>query len=146
MKKKQEDFQRSTIGVLSGSLHHFYLLDEYSSLARIKPYELLESGVLDLVFGRIDSLFADEAFFEARIKNTSLSNIDKPGQLVAIKVGQPELSPTAMRLVVRKNDTELLAVLNNNILHSPPACTDLLEKTESSAAFDSKAEKKQVLK
>lgn len=132
-KKEKADFQRSTIGVLEASLHHFYLLDEYNHLARVRSYDLLESGVLDLFFGRIDSLFADEAFYEARIRSTSLGGTDQPKQLVAVKVGQPELSPTSMRLAFRQNDTELLASLDKNISNSPPLCVDLVKKAEEDA-------------
>lgn len=132
-KTEKADFQRSTIGVLEASLHHFYLLDEYNHLARVKSYDLLESGVLDLFFGRIDSLFTDEAFYEARIRGTSLGDTDQTGQLVPVKVGQPELSPTAMRLVFRQNDAELLAVFDKNIPTSPPLCVDLVKKTEEDA-------------
>lgn len=146
VKTEKEDFQRSTIGVLKGSLHHFYLLDEYSSLARLKSYELLESGVVDLVFGRIDALFADEAFFNVRIQSTSLGGEDKANRFVAVKVGQSELSPTAMRLAVRDNDAELLAVLDKNIPDNPPLCVDLIEKTENIDELNSDTTKRETLK
>ncbi|OQX03151.1 MAG: hypothetical protein BWK73_40495 [Thiothrix lacustris] len=71
-RSKPEDFRGTTLGVAEGSIFHIYLLDEYSNQARLKTYPFMDNAVFDLVFGRLDALFAEEALIQARIMDTPL--------------------------------------------------------------------------
>ncbi|MEB4591305.1 transporter substrate-binding domain-containing protein [Candidatus Thiothrix sp. Deng01] len=133
-RSKQEDFAHTTIGVQESSLLYLYLLDDYSSIARLKPYPLLESGVFDLVYGRIDAIFTDAAYFRARVENTPFGHADADLRLVETPADGVELPPTTMRLAVREQDTELLSQLEKAIPADPPACADLLDKPPPSPA------------
>lgn len=128
-RQKPEDFKKTTIGVLEGSLLHFYLLDEYSSFSRLRPYTLLENGVFDLVSGRIDALFADDAFFKEQVLKTSLGQEGSKHQLVAFDLSAPKLPTTSMRIAIRERDSELLGKLGKALLQQTkgptPECADL---------------------
>ncbi|EIJ36881.1 substrate-binding periplasmic protein [Thiothrix nivea] len=132
-RKKAEDFKGTTIGVGHGSLLHLYLLDEYSSLARIHPYLTLESGVFDLVSGRIDALFTDEAFFQARVAKTALASQTNPARLMSSAVGKPDFPATSMTLAVRERDQALLSSLEKAIKASGKiaSCSSLLDKQQT---------------
>jgi ABC-type amino acid transport substrate-binding protein len=125
-----EDFKGTMIGVREGSLLHLHILDEYGSVARMKPYALLEAGVFDLVSGRTDVLFADDAFFKQRVLNTALGITHAPSKLVSYSVADLTLPETSMRLAVREQDTALLATLEKALQTTapPPDCADLPNK------------------
>lgn len=74
--KSIDDFQATTIGVRKGSTFHFHLLHEYSHLAKIKAYTLIENAIFDIAFDRLDSILIEQAFYESRIKKTPLGNKD----------------------------------------------------------------------
>lgn len=134
-----EDFRQSTLGVLGGSLLHLYLLDEYSSYARLKPYLILESGILDLLSGRIDGLFADRAFFNARIDATSLVQDNSPEQLNAFAVSNVELEGTTMALAIHVENTDLIKRLAKAIGDKqPPNCTELVAELGHQSRGDAK--------
>ncbi len=125
---KPEDFKGTTIGVREGSLLHLYLLDEFSSHARIKPYPLLESGIFDLVTGRIDTLSTDQAFFSERLQKTPLG---KEYAATPLDMTQPDgeaLPATSMRFALREQDTELYETLTKAIQTNgqPSYCVDIL--------------------
>lgn len=123
-----DDFKNTTIGVRAGSLLHLYLLDQYSSVARIRTYQLSEEGIFDLTSKRINALFVDDAFFNQQVKNTVLGTTDSAAQLVSYPVTDVELPPTNMRLALRGNDTTLLNTFNKILQDkSPPNCADLLK-------------------
>ncbi len=128
-KKVPDDFKNTTIGVLEGSLLHFYLLDHYSSLARLKAYPVLESGVFDLISGRIDALYADEAFFQQRVATTSLVRDITPPLLIAEQDEQAVLAPISMALALRENDNELFSTIEKALSdkNQPPDCASLLQ-------------------
>ena len=107
--KSPEDLEKTTIGVLVDSLFHLYLLDNYYSSASIRPYNLLESGLFDLVSGRIDSLFAEQTFFKERVAKTSLTKVFN---VQAKVIGDVAFNQPSMSLVLRKNSPDLLAALN----------------------------------
>lgn len=138
IKTKIEEFKGSIIGVKKGSLSHLYLLENYNSLAQLKPYEQLENAVFDLYSNRIQSLFADNAFFMERVANTSLVNESNPDQLVAQKIGEPKISGKTMALAFRKGDKEALTSLFllkiKELQSSPnfPLCDSLSYMTSSS--------------
>ncbi len=129
---KREDFKQTTIGVLEGSLLHFYLLDEYSSHARLKPYPLLESGVFDLFSGKIDALFADQAFFNERVLKTALGRENSALTLIALRANEIELPATSMALVLKERDTELYTILVKAIQveETLSDCATLLETND----------------
>lgn len=109
-RSKPEDFRGTTLGVLEGSIFHIYLLDEYSSQARLKAYPFIDNAVFDLVFGRLDALFAEEALIKARITDTSLEGYL---HFKVIEADPKTLPTTAMVLALREQDTDLLKDMNN---------------------------------
>jgi polar amino acid transport system substrate-binding protein len=109
-RSKPEDFRGTTLGVQEGSIFHIYLLDEYSSQARLKAYPFVDNAVFDLVFGRIDALFAEEALIKARITDTSLEGYL---HFQVIEADPKTLATTAMVLALREQDTDLLKEMNN---------------------------------
>lgn len=131
-----EDFKGTMIGVREGSLLHLHILDEYGSVARMKSYALLEAGVFDLISGRTDVLFADDAFFKQRVLNTALGSTNAPSKLVSHSLADLELPATSMRLAVREQDTALLAKLENALQTTapPPNCADLPNKPHPPAS------------
>lgn len=133
-RKEIADFRSTTIGVREGSLLHLYLLDEYSSVARLRPYSLLENGVFDLYTGRIDALFMDEAFYHDRVLATILNSQSGGARLIKLPVTSPELPAISMRLAVRNRDTDLLQTLEkaikDNNKGAVPECTSLIASTE----------------
>lgn len=133
LREQQEDFRGTTIGVGYGSLLHLYLLDEYSSLSRLRPYYTLENGVFDLVSGRIDALFAEQAFFRARVAPTALTNPDNPARLAIRKIGAPEFPATSMTLAVQERNQELLKAFTEAIQADgkTPACACLPDKEQA---------------
>ena len=110
VRSKPEDFRGTSIGVLEGSIFHIYLLDEYSSQARLKAYPFADSAVFDLVFGRLDALFAEEAMIKARITDTSLEGYL---HFKVIEADPKTLPATAMVLALREQDTDLFKDINN---------------------------------
>lgn len=108
-RSKPEDFRGTTLGVAEGSIFHIYLLDEYSNQARLKTYPFMDNAIFDLVFGRLDALFAEEALIHARIMDTPL---DGYLQFRTTAADEQTLPPTAMRLAVRDLDNDLLKALD----------------------------------
>ncbi len=137
-----EDFRGNTLGALEGSLLHLHLLEEYDSNNRLKPYLVLESGIVDLLSQRVDALLTDRAFFQARVTDVKL---DKEG-LTAFKVEKAEISPL-MTLAVHRNNGELLDKLEKAIATSgeTPSCTTTLaalgEKISKGQKLQTKQEK-----
>ena len=113
-----EDFTGSIIGVQKASSLHIYLLDNYNSLAHLKPYIQLESGVFDLVSGRIDVLFSDEAFFKQRILSTSLGNKNNPEQLILLDMDAIKIPEPTMTLAFRENDKKYIKLLKDKLSQS----------------------------
>lgn len=105
VRSKPEDFRGSTLAVQEGSIFHIYLLDEYSGQTRLKPYPFMDNAVFDLVFGRLDALFADEAFIQSRITGTTLQGYV---QFTTTRADTTEFpTTTAMTLAVREQDNNL---------------------------------------
>lgn len=129
-----QDFAGATIGVDNGSSLHLYLLDKYKD-SHLRPYFTLENGIFDLVSKRIDALFTDKAFFQVRVAMTVLGNETHPDRLLIRETGKHELSATAMRLVMREQDTELLAMFEQAIQAegNTQPCSDLLAQQNSKA-------------
>lgn len=153
-KKTSTDFKNTTIGVLEGSSLHFYLLDHYSRFARLRAYPVLENGVFDLVSGRIDALYADNAFFQYRVASTSLARDMTPPTLVAHPIEdakqekpekseereklekQPSLASISMAFILRENDDELFTLLEKALAaqKQPPDCASLLSANKQKQA------------
>lgn len=123
-----KDLKNTTIGVTKDSLFHLYALDNYYSFASIRPYETLESGIFDIYSGRIDILFAEETFYEARISKTPLAHRHNRFWLKKLQSDAVNLPGTLMTLAIRNDDNALLDKMNSAInskgIDSP--CTDLL--------------------
>ena len=114
--KERQYFEGKKLGVLSGSMMHLNLMDNYSEFASIHPYQLLESGAFDLVFGRIDSLYTTEAFYEDKIKGQNLVSPFYPQKkFEAITLKTPEDFPTSMRLALPGTETTLLTKFDEAI-------------------------------
>ena len=114
-RNKPEDFQRTILGVHQGSLLHFYLLDHYSSFAQLRPYETLESGIFDLIVGRIDALVADHAFYQSRVVATGLGAAHRNPSLVATPIMMEDFSGVSMTLAISKSDENLFNHLKQSI-------------------------------
>ena len=100
-RSKPEDFKDAIIGVQEGSVFHKYLMETYSGFAQLKPYPLLESAIMDLVFDRVDAVLGDAATLNARVFNTQL---DEYAGIVAIGIDIPNLPNTIMTLALRERD------------------------------------------
>lgn len=122
------DFRGMTIAVQEGSIYHIYLLDEYSSVARIKAYPFMSNAVFDLVMGRVDALFADEALLRTQILDTALNGYVAFSQS-AITI--PDRPKTLMALALREQDTDLFKTVDSAIaaLQATPFCVQLLPST-----------------
>ena len=114
------------IGVQENSLLHLYLLDEYIGDARLRTYSLLENGLFDFSFGRIDALFAGKAFFdihESRIRRGA-------PVLTVNELSEATLEAGAMSVAVNVHDPELFNEFELAIqdFHggNPPDCADLV--------------------
>ncbi len=125
---KPEDFQGVSLAVQEGSIFHIYALDTYSSQARLKPYPFMDNAVFDLVSGRLDVLFADAAFIQSRITNTSLQGYIK----FTTTPLDAQLSITAMTIAVRDQDSDLLDTLNTALttVGKEQTCAQWLEQLE----------------
>jgi len=113
--EKLQDIEGTTLGVKNNTSLHLYLTESYEKSAKVRPYPTLESGVFDLVSGRIDALFADKAFFKARVAHTSLTNKISPERLIAREISSDAIPKTNMAFVVREQDKELLSTLEKAI-------------------------------
>lgn len=113
VRTKMKEFEKTTIGVQKGSLLHIYLLENYNSLAQLKPYVQLENGIFDLVTGRIDALFSDKSFFIGRVLSTTFGSKGNKNELVAVKVGEPDFPKTSMSLALRHNDKIRIKKIKN---------------------------------
>lgn len=129
--KTIDEIKNVTIGVHLDSSYHLYLLDEYYSHSRIKPYSLIESGVFDLANDRIDALLAEQSFFEAQVATTTLVSKKKSYYLDTIELGEIDIPFETMSLALRANDSALHADLSKLIeAHGPTeSCVDLVRKT-----------------
>jgi len=129
VRTKTKEFEKTTIGVQKGSLLHIYLLENYNSLAQLKPYIQLENGIFDLVTGRIDALFSDKSFFIGRVLNTTFSNKGSENELVAVKVGEPDFPKTSMSLALRYNDKIRIEKIKNALskMGNTPLCSNLFK-------------------
>jgi ABC-type amino acid transport substrate-binding protein len=123
-----EAFIRSAvIGVQQDSLLHLYLLDEYAGNARLRAYPLLENGLFDLAFGRIDALFVDKAFLHAHIaqieKNIPMLNV--------VTLDKSALAAGAMSVAIGQHNKALFNEFEQTVqnLHggNPPGCADMLD-------------------
>ena len=103
-RSKPEDFKDTIIGVQEGSVFHKYLADSYSGVAQLKPYPLLESAIMDLVFDRVDAVLGDAATLNARVFDTQL---DEYAGIVATGLEVPDFPNTTMTLALRERDVSL---------------------------------------
>lgn len=142
-RNKPEDFQGITIGIRDGSIMHLRLLEDYGSMAQIRPYPLLEAGILDLASGRINVLFGEAAFFQDRVTKTSLGDSNNPDYLRAFPLENLELPATSMTLAIRENDTTGFSDINKLLKNRPlPTCTELLGKQKNQPSHAPQAAKK----
>lgn len=107
-RNRPEDFNNLTIGVQEGSVLHKYLQDNYSKHAHIRAYPQVEAAVLDLTFDRIDAVFANKAFLNARVMQTALGEY---ANLTMTDLPNIQLAATTMVLAVRERDKELIKQL-----------------------------------
>ncbi len=130
-RKRRRDFAKTTIGVLEASLFHLYLLDEYSSFARIKSYPLLEGAVFDLKAGRIDAIFTDLAFFNERILNNPLGRGNQASTMITLSVETPGFPDTGMTLAINEQQLELFSVVEKELQNqgSVTVCSDPSESS-----------------
>lgn len=126
--QNKEGFSGKTIGVMEGTLTHLYLLDEYSSNARLKPYFLLENGVFDLVMNRIDTLAVNLSFFKQRVQNTHVGQNIAVKQMLSRFKEDSEYPDTSMTLALRASDTELYQKISKAQANRgrPTYCSNLL--------------------
>lgn len=129
--KSIDEIRNATIGVHVDSSFHLYLLDEYYSHSRIKPYSLIESGVFDLVSNRIDALLTEQSFFESRVAVTTLVSKKKKTHLEMIVAEEIKLPFKTMSLALRAKDIELHETLTKaiNALGPTKSCVDLVRQS-----------------
>lgn len=109
-----------TIGVKKGSFLHLALLENFYNFVTIRPYELLESGIFDLYFNRIDMLLTEETYYEEKISNSFKSNKNHSEMFTKFEVA--ELSaPDMLRLVT--------TITNNDLYEKIEAAIQKMEKT-----------------
>lgn len=116
----------AVIGVQQDSLLHLYLLDEYAGNARLRTYSLLENGLFDLAFGRVDALFADQAFlhvYAAQIKKYMPT-------AEVIQMHELTLAAGAMSVAIGRHNQALFNQLEQAIQDlnrdNPPDCVDMV--------------------
>lgn len=124
-RSKPDDYRGVRMAVLEGSLYHLKLLDEYSNVARLRPYPVMESALFDLVFGRVDVILADEAFTRQQVMDTALAGY---ANLTTHPIDLPDLPGTSMVLALREQDTDLFKALDATFPGDTetPTCTQLL--------------------
>lgn len=129
--KSIDDIKNVTIGVHIDSSFHLYLLDEYYSHSRIKPYSLIESGVFDLANDRIDALLAEQAFFDAQVATTTLISKKKNYYLDTLSAEKIKLPFKTMSLALRAKDTALHETLSKAINSLGPTinCVELVRRS-----------------
>jgi len=136
IKSTMEVFKGVIIGVKKNSVFHIYLLDNYNKFSDMKPYIQLESGIFDLLSKRIDVLFADDAFFDQRIFNTSLNSNKNPNQLIRLNMekllkSDPIFNET-MSLAFRKDNEKYIDIFKILLDKSTPIfCVDLLKNSQT---------------
>ncbi|HHC74119.1 MAG TPA: transporter substrate-binding domain-containing protein [Thiothrix sp.] len=130
-----DDFRSATIGVRKGSTFHFYLLNEYSSIAKIKAYSLLENAIFDLSFDRVDAVLMDQTFFSGRIKPTPIANKESTWSLIHFPINDsmPLLDKHKtidIALVTKKGNENVISNIESVLeeFSKPvPLCNDLLD-------------------
>ena len=119
------DYRGVRVAVLEGSLYHLELLDEYSNVARLRPYPMMDSAIFDLAVGRVDVILADEAFIRQQVMDTALASY---ANLTTQPFDLPNLPSTSMVLAFRAQDTAMLKTLEAALPSDTetPTCTQLL--------------------
>lgn len=128
-----DDLKNQTIGVTSGSVFHLYAIDNYYGFSNIKPYETLEAGVFDLFSEKIDFLFTETAFYEARVGSTLLGNRHNGFWLKPLGSESVVLPDTLMTLMIRNTDDELwnMMALTMTKQDAERSCSALLSEVET---------------
>ncbi|PWQ97167.1 transporter substrate-binding domain-containing protein [Leucothrix arctica] len=128
VKPKPEDYKKKMIGVRYGSMMHLDLLDNYSEFASLRPYGLLESGVFDLVNGRIDALYTEASFYHSRVKTAKLISNVTNEKLQGFNVEDIKLPQTHMRLAADTSNADLIKRINAAIKAAKldQSCLELL--------------------
>lgn len=126
-----ENEKSPTVGVRYDSLLHNYLQKETHVQRVIKPYITLENAIFDLKMERINTLFVDKSFFDARVLLTSLANDPYYSQLDIQNIEESDaISSRSMRLAIRSEDTELSEDLEDALGNSGKThrCSALLSQ------------------
>lgn len=129
--KQAKDLARQRIAVKENSSFHLYLIENYADSVYIKPYPIMESAIFDLFTDRVDSIFVDEAFYQDRVYNTSLGDIQSDTQLIAAKVDG--LSIPLHNMVIafskkRKSLYDQAVKFMSEPTKKMPSCAGLLDK------------------
>ena len=129
--KAKKDFKGKIIGVQRASLLHLYLLENYNSFATLRPYIQLESAVFDLISGRIDMLFVDEAFVKNRVLTTSFGKNGNPLELIILNIDTVKITRPTMTLALRENDKQIMQQIKNILNQSKiEFCSSLLKSSK----------------
>lgn len=133
---KVEDVKKGTIGVLRGSSPHLHLLNYEKGDVTLKPYLVLESGVIDLVTGRIEALLADAAFFQARVGNTILGQTEENTRLIAAKADMAGFPTSNITIAIQNNHVAQMTKLEDAMQKTgkPGQCIQLLQNDKSKTA------------
>ncbi|MGV6808436.1 MAG: transporter substrate-binding domain-containing protein [bacterium] len=130
-----DDFRSTTIGVRRGSTFHFHLLNEYSNIAKIKDYRLLENAIFDLSFDRVDSILMDQTVFSGRIKPTPIANKESTWSLMHFPMNNTTTLPDKHKhiniaLVTKKGNERVINDIESilkEFSQPVPFCNDLVE-------------------
>ena len=101
-----------SIGVLRSTIHDTYLSDNYSNIVKIKRYGTWDEVYLEMISGRLDLFLADGI---AASLGFLQKDQGKDFEFVGPAMSDPKWFGEGIGIAVRKQDKELVAILNKAI-------------------------------
>lgn len=127
---EKKGFSGLNIGVKENSSLHLYLLNHYPE-SNIKKYSIMESAIFDLYFNRLDTILSDEAFYQDKVYNTPLGDVNYDSQVVATSGSEISLSYKTMSIAFSNENKETYDEIVSLILKSEEKsrnCSHLINK------------------
>lgn len=108
--EKPEALAQKTVGVQNGTSHQSYIQDNWTGKGVLSvPYASYQNAFLDMMNGRIDAVFADNAVAADWLKQ------HKDYALLGDKVADTKYFGTGFGMAVAKGNSELLGKLNSGL-------------------------------
>lgn len=101
------------IGVQRGTIHDNFIRDKFSKKSKIKSYTTLDEANMDLVSGRLDLVIADSVVLSDGFLKTEQG---KDFEFTGPDFVDKQWFGDGVGIAVRKEDKELVALLNKAIL------------------------------